>query len=249
VIGFITGTGLYQLPGLLTPEASALDTPYGKVEVTVGTWHGQRVAFVRRHGADHTVAPSRINYRANIWALGDLGVRELYTAAVVGSLRPDYGPGSLVLLDQFIDLTKGRRADTFFDGEDDLRHVDVTYPYSESLRGVILSIARDAGVEIAPTGTYACFEGPRFESAAEAAMARTLGGDVVGMTAYPEVVLARELGMEVCTVALVSNYAPGTVGNTVSIQEVVAEADAASSRLFVLLGRAVEAAGGSRPGG
>jgi len=249
VIGFITGTGLYELPGLLAPETRPLETPYGGVEVTVGTWHERPVAFVPRHGPHHTVAPSRINYRANIWALGDLGVRELYTAAVVGSLRPEFGPGHLILLDQFIDLTKGRRADTFFDGEGDLRHVDVTYPYSERLRNLLLSIAQAAAIDLAPTGTYACFEGPRFESAAEAAMARTLGADVVGMTAYPEVVLARELGMEVCTVAVVSNYAPGTVGNTVSIEEVVAEADAASGRLFALLGQAMEFAGDSRPGG
>ena len=129
-------------------------------------------------------------------------------------------PGDLVLLDQFLDLTKGKRADTFFDADGELRHTDMTYPYSEKLRSLVRAASEKEGVDLILTGTYGCFEGPRFETAAEANMARLLGAHVVGMTGYPEVALARELGLEFCAVAVVSNYAPGVVGNTVSVEEV-----------------------------
>lgn len=238
-VGFITGTGFYQLPGLSDPKLEAVETPYGTVEATRGHWHDGEVAFLPRHGPSHTIAPSKINYRANIWALSSLGVTELFTVAVVGSLHEKLAPGRLVLVDQFIDLTKGKRPDTFFD-EGELRHADMTFPYSARLRELLVQIATERSVPLVPSGTYACFEGPRFETAAEATMAARLGGDVVGMTAYPEVALARELDIEICTVAVVSNYAPGVVGNTVSIEEVTAETASASAVLFTLLGRAVE---------
>ena len=243
MLGFITGTGFYELPALVEAKARTVTTPYGEVALTLGNWHGQKVAFLPRHGAQHTVAPSRINYRANIWALREVGAQSIFSICVVGALQPETGPGGLVLLDQFLDLTKGRRPDTFFEGDGELRHTDMTYPYSERLRGLVIDVARQEGIDLVASGTYGCFEGPRFESSAEAAMARLLGAHVVGMTGYPEVVLARELGLEFCAIAVVSNYAPGVVGNTVSVEEVIAASKQASARLFRLLDRVVELAG------
>ncbi|MGH9293628.1 MAG: MTAP family purine nucleoside phosphorylase [Acidimicrobiales bacterium] len=242
MMGFITGTGFYELPTISGSSLERVETPYGPVEVTLGSWHGHRSGFVPRHGASHSVAPSRINYRANLWALHHLGVTRLITVCVVGSLREDLVPGGLLLVDQFLDLTKGRRADTFFDGADEVRHTDMTYPYSSALRELLLAAGEREKLALAPTGTYACLEGPRFETAAEARMARILGGDVVGMTGYPEVALARELDMEICTVAVVSNFAPGVVGNTVSVEEVLSETSTAAQRLLRLLDTAVSMA-------
>ncbi|MGH9304960.1 MAG: MTAP family purine nucleoside phosphorylase, partial [Acidimicrobiales bacterium] len=204
----------------------------------------ERAGFVPRHGSSHSVAPSKINYRANLWALHHIGVTRLITVCVVGSLREDLAPGGLLLVDQFLDLTKGRRADTFFDGPDEVCHTDMTYPYSSILRELLMAAGEREVIDLVPTGTYACLEGPRFETAAEARMARILGGDVVGMTGYPEVALARELDMEICTVAVVSNFAPGVAGNTVSVGDVVAETAAAADRLLRLLDTAVRMAAG-----
>lgn len=243
MLGFITGTGFYELPGMADCHPRTVTTPYGQVEVTLGTWHGREVGFLPRHGARHTIAPSKINYRANTWALRDLAAESVFSVCVVGALRPEARPGDLVLLDQFLDLTKGRRPDTFFDGDGEVRHTDMTYPYSERLRARVIEAAGREGIDIVETGTYGCFEGPRFESSAEAAMARLLGAHVVGMTGYPEVVLARELGLEFCAIAVVSNHAPGVVGNTVSVEEVVQASRDASARLFRLLGRVVADAG------
>ena len=247
MLGFITGTGFYELPGLTNVSPQAVPTPYGEVEVTLGTWHSQRVAFLPRHGPNHTIAPSKINYRANIWGLREVAVDAVFSVCVVGALQLATKPGDLVLIDQFLDLTKGRRPDTFFDAEGKLRHTDMTYPYSKQLRSLVIEAAGRQGIDLIPAGTYGCFEGPRFESSAEAAMARLLGAHVVGMTGYPEVALARELGLEFCAIAVVSNYAPGVVGNTVSVDEVTQATGAASAKLFSLLDRVVQVIGAQSP--
>ena len=239
-LGFITGTGFYELPNLDDVRPRLVRTPYGDVEITVGTWHDCQVGFLPRHGAQHTIAPSKINYRANLWGLYHIGVTSVFSVCVVGSVRTDIGPGDIVLIDQFLDLTKGRRADTFFDGEGELRHTEMTYPYSRELSALVTQAGKDESIDILATGTYACFEGPRFESSAEANMARLLGAHVVGMTGYPEVCLARELGLEFCALAVVSNYAPGVVGNTVSHEEVTAVTNTVSAKLFCLLDRVVQ---------
>ena len=241
-LGFITGTGFYELPGLKDMSPRLVRTPYGDVEITIGTWHERQVGFLPRHGARHTISPSRINYRANLWGLHHIGVTSVFSVCVVGTVQTDMKPGDIVLIDQFLDLTKGRRPDTFFDSEGELRHTDMTYPYSEKLRSLVAEAGEHESIDLVLTGTYACFEGPRFESSAEANMARLLGAHVVGMTGYPEVALARELGLEFCALALVSNYAPGVVGNTVSHEEVKQVTDAAASKLFRLLDRVVQLA-------
>src|SRR5690625_2071855 len=157
-------------------------TPYGDVTVRVGSFEGHEIAFLARHGTGHSIPPHRINYRANIWALKSLGVQRIAATGAVGSLNPDYQPGSFVIVDQFLDWTKGRPS-TFFDGDrHGVVHVDVTDPYCPEVRQAFLDTGASLGYTLHPTGVYLTTEGPRFETAAEIRAFRMLGADVVGMT-------------------------------------------------------------------
>jgi 5'-methylthioadenosine phosphorylase len=161
------------------------------------------------------VPPHRINYRANIAAFQDLGVTNILATAAVGSLSDTMPPGSLALLTQFMDFTRGRPS-TFFDGEDDrVVHVDVSDPYCPHLRGELGKAAEQRNEKLHRDATYVCAEGPRFETPAEIHMFRQLGSDVVGMTGLPEVVLAREAGICYASVAIVTNWAAGVSGEPV----------------------------------
>ena len=218
MLAFITGSGFYTLPGLEDAEERRVVTRYGEATVTVGSMRGRPVAFLPRHGADHSVAPHRIGYRANLAALDQLGVQAIVATAVSGSLHPEFGPGTLRLIDQFIDLTWGREQ-TFFD--DEVRHVDMTEPYDRELRSALLAAADAEGIALSPTATYVCFNGPRFETPAEIEMARRMGGDLVGMTGCPEVVLARELGIRYASIGVVSNLAAGMEETPLSVDEIM----------------------------
>lgn len=206
--GFITGTGFYTLPNIEQVETETVETPYGSVEVQMGTLQGNEVAFIARHGTDHSVLPGDINYRANIYALYLLGVGCILSTSVCGSLVETWGAGALVLVDQFLDFTSGR-ADTFYPLDGRLAHVDVTDPYCATLHRHLREQSEALDIELQAGGTYACFNGPRFETRAEIEMVRRLGGHLVGMTNYPECVLARELEMCYATVGVVSNHAAG----------------------------------------
>ena len=237
MLGFITGSGFYTLPGLEDPEARTVVTRYGEATVTVGTMRGRPVAFLPRHGADHSVAPHRIGYRANLAALDQLGVRAIVATAVSGSLHPEFGPGSLRLLDQFIDLTWGREH-TFFDEE--VRHVDMTEPYDPAVRSVLLTAADAEGIALSPTATYVCFNGPRFETPAEIEMARRMGGDLVGMTGCPEVILARELGIPYASIGVVSNLAAGMEETPLTVEEIMENLTATAETVHRLIGAALD---------
>ncbi len=217
----IGGTGLYA-PDMLADVASVtLATPYGTVDVFVGTHAGRRVAFLPRHGGGHSVPPHRVNYRANIWALRQLGASVCLATAACGSLTEAIPPGALCLCDQFLDFTKNRPT-TFFDGEDGrVRHADMTEPYCPELRALLSASAGDLGLRLGERATYVCTEGPRFETPAEIRAYARLGGDLVGMTGVPEVVLAREAGLCYATVAISTNYAAGLAGRPLSHEEVV----------------------------
>lgn len=182
---------------------------YGEAKVAYGSYHGMEVAFLARHGAGHSVPPHLINYRANIRALRDLGVERIIATAAVGSLNLDMRPGDVVLVDQFLDFTRGRAA-TFFDGGDTgVIHCDVTVPYCQEVGEVLARVGTELELKIHRGGVYVCTEGPRFETAAEVRMYKQLGGDVIGMTGVPECVLAREAGICYASVATVTNYAAG----------------------------------------
>ncbi len=217
----IGGTGVYD-PGMLSDVTErVVATPFGEAAVLLGNYKGRPVAFLTRHGRKHTVPPHRINYRANIYALKMLGVEQVVATTAVGSLNQAMGPGQFVLPDQFLDFTK-HREHTFFDGEDGrVVHVDVTEPYCPRLRDVIVACADPLGYACHNGGTYVCAEGPRFETPAEIKMFHQLGGDVVGMTNVPEVVLAREAELCYATISIVTNYAAGMSGAPLTHQEVL----------------------------
>ena len=221
-VAIVGGTGVYGIEGMEGVEKQRVETKYGEALVVVGRVEGTKIAFMPRHGEAHTIPPHRINYRANIRALKQLGVRSVIATNAAGSLREDWPPPALVLIDQFIDNTKGR-PDTFFDGRDgDVQHVDLTEPYCPRLREVIRAAARERGMELHDGGTYLCAEGPRFETPAEIRMYRSWGADLVGMTNYPEVALAREAGMCYAAVCLVTNLAAGISPTPISHLDVVA---------------------------
>ncbi len=217
-IAIIGGTGVYD-PNILTDiTEEKVDTPYGSIKVKVGSYQGKRVAFMPRHGEDHSVAPHLINYQANIWGLRLLGVKNIFATAAVGSLNTDMKPKDFVFIDQFLDFTK-TRPQTFV--EQEVIHLDMTDPYCSRLRHVLCDAAEKLGLPYHQTGTYVCMEGPRFETPAEIRMLRQLGGDVVGMTSVPEVVLAREAEMCYATIVMVTNFAAGISSDSLSHQEVV----------------------------
>ncbi len=217
-LAIIGGTGLYD-PGVLEePRSLVASTPFGTASLFVGRRGGREVAFLARHGTDHGVPPHRVNYRANIWALRQIGVRRIVATAAVGSLREALPPGHVVLVDQFLDFTRGRPS-TFFDTS--VQHTDMTEPYCPGLRGLLANAAERAGVPATVGGTYVCTEGPRFETPAEIRMFAAMGGDVVGMTGVPEVVLAREAGLHYAAIAIVTNFAAGISPNPLTHEEVV----------------------------
>lgn len=239
-IAVIGGTGVYDPDLLADVREEELVTPYGTVSVTTGRYGEREVAFLPRHGAGHTVPPHLINYRANVWALKMLDVTSVIATSAVGSLNPEMKPGDLVVLDQFIDFTKGRPQTYFEGGPAGVVHVDYTDPYCPSLRDCLLAAARDQDLPVHPKGCYVCTEGPRYETPAEIRAFRILGGDLVGMTSVPEVVLAREAEMCYAGVALVTNWAAGLAGEKLTHQEVVSLMEANRPRLRALLARTIE---------
>ncbi len=218
--GVIGGTGFYSLSDEQAGDRVDVETRYGRVEVSRARVGEVAVAFLARHGKGHSVPPHRVNYRGNIAALKELGVRNVLASAAVGSMSEEMPPGSLVVLTQFLDFTRGR-ASTFFDGDEgEVTHVDMTEPYCAHLRAELQAAGEALGERVHPEGVYVCAEGPRFETAAEIEMFRKLGGDVVGMTSVPEVVLAREAGMCYAAVGIVTNWAAGVSKEPVRHEEV-----------------------------
>jgi 5'-methylthioadenosine phosphorylase len=205
-IGIIGGTGLYDPKILRNVEEVTLDTPYGAPSdsITVGELSGRRVAFLPRHGKKHTIRPTDVNSRANIFALKKLGVQRILAPSAVGSLREEFEPGDLVFVDQFIDRTT-RREQSFYTGKK-VCHISVAEPMCPELRQTLIAASRDAGISTHNTGTYVCIEGPRFSTKAESKMFRSWGADVVGMTIVPECVLAREAEVCYASIANVTDY-------------------------------------------
>lgn len=211
MLAVIGGSGLSQLASLEVTERKAVRTPYGEPSgaLTFGRIRGNALVFLARHGYGHTVAPHEVNYRANVWALKEAGVEEIVSVASVGGIRRDVAPGALLVPDQIIDYTWGRRS-TFFEGAGaSVTHIDFTEPYTPALRLRILEAARACGERILDGGTYAATQGPRLESAAEIRRLERDGADVVGMTGMPEAALARELDVPYAAIAVSANYAAG----------------------------------------
>ncbi len=223
-LAVIGGSGLYRFDGLQSVQRHALDTPYGvpSADLVSGLLDGQRLAFLARHGEDHSIAPHRVNYRANIYALHALGARRLIAVNAVGGIRADSGPRKLVVPDQIIDYTHGRLC-SFCDAPGArVEHVDFTTPYSEPLRQALLEAGPSCGIALVDGACYGAVQGPRLETAAEVRRMRQDGCDLIGMTGMPEAVLARELGMEYASLALVANWAAGLEpdGEAISVEDI-----------------------------
>ena len=237
-LGIIAGTGFYALGALEGATEETVATAYGDAGVTRGTWHGIPVVFLTRHGAGHSVPPHLVNYRANVRALADLGVRDVVAVNVTGSIDPELRPGDLLCLDDFVDFTRQRPV-TFFEGSgpEGVVHTDVVEPYDPDLRREILEAAAATGHPMRDGGVYAAFEGPRFETRAEIRLARLAGADVAGMTGVPEVTLAVEAGLRYAAISLVVNPASG-VGDTaepITMDEINAVLTSSSTAILELL--------------
>jgi 5'-methylthioinosine phosphorylase len=205
------GSGLAKLSVLQNIRRQVMRTPYGEPSgaLTIGTLAGREVVFLARHGYGHTLPPHEINYRANIWALQQMGVRGVIAVASVGGIREDLGPGTLVVPHQIIDYTHSRKH-TFFSGaEAAVVHVDFTQPYAPRMRALLLEAARSCADSAVDGAVYACTQGPRLETAAEVEKIARDGGDIVGMTGMPEAALAREADLEYAALCVVVNHAAG----------------------------------------
>lgn len=240
-IGIFGGSGFYKL--LDSYEEIVVETPYGAPsdKVAVGTLEGKRVAFMPRHGADHSLPPHMINYRANIWAMKSLGVSRLIAPCAAGSLQKNVAPGEFVICDQFVDRTSGRR-DTFYDGPR-TTHVSSADPYCPELRNLAYKAGKDAGITMHDHGTVVVIQGPRFSSKAESAWFSSMGWEVINMTQYPEVHLAKELELCVVNISLITDYDSGvqTGSDPVSHAEVVEVFTKNNEKLQTLLANLVKA--------
>jgi 5'-methylthioadenosine phosphorylase len=233
----ISGTGLYEIPGIELKE-QIVDTPYGEALVHVGSDSSDQLVFLTRHGTGHHTPPHKINYQANIKGLQMLGVKKILSTFAVGSINLKMPPRSLILIDDFIDFTSGRKM-TFYDGGSaGLAHTEMSSPYCPVLRQQLLETAPRFGLEMHTRGTYVCTNGPRLETPAEIRMFSKMGGDVVGMTGVPEVTLARELGMHYAAVARSVNWAAGVEKTIELIEEGWEETNANLLSLFMdILGK------------
>jgi 5'-methylthioadenosine phosphorylase len=205
-IGIIGGSGLYSMAGLQETREIHVKTPFGEPSdaIVVGTLEGKRVAFLARHGRGHRILPSEINFRANICAMKQLGVLRVISVSAVGSLQEDLRPGEFLVVDQFVDRTKGR-VSTFFGGGL-VAHVTFDKPTCPQTSALLVDASEHCGVKAHPRGTYVCIEGPQFSTLAEAHVHRQLRFEVIGMTNVTEAKLAREAELCYATIAMITDY-------------------------------------------
>ncbi|MFQ3587811.1 MAG: S-methyl-5'-thioadenosine phosphorylase [Fimbriimonadaceae bacterium] len=214
-IGIFGGSGFYSL--LSDVREVKVDTPYGPPSdaVMLATVAGRKVAFLPRHGRQHTIPPHKINYRANVWAFRSLGVQAVISPCAAGSLQKHVEPGSFVVCDQFVDRTNGR-ADTFYDGPI-VTHISPADTYDPVLRRLAIETIRENGIPVHETGTVVVIQGPRFSTKAESKWFHEAGWEVVNMTQYPEAYLCRELGMAVVNISLITDYDSGVHAGTEAV--------------------------------
>lgn len=239
MIGIIGGTGVYNIIDNATDiTRKTIDTPFGKSpEILIFAINSKKIAFITRHNSDHSIPPHKINYRANIWALKEIGVTQIIATNSVGSMDLNIKPGALVIPDDFIDFTSGRES-TFFD--ETVEHVDICNPYCTRLREIILSNQDEIDCDLIDGGVYVCTNGPRFETPAEIKMFQKLGGTLAGMTGLPEAVLARELGMCYATICISSNYAAGISPTKITLEEVLEILETVGDPLLKLIYKTID---------
>lgn len=239
MIGIIGGSGLYKLDIFEVIDRIKVRTPFGdpSSDIVLARGGNKQVFFISRHGEGHIYPPHRVPYRANLWAFRELGVQRVIAISAVGSINRKFYPGDFIVIDDLLDLTKNREK-TFYEGkfsipvqgedkvakllkEGKVVHIDSSQLYCPQMRKIMIEVLEDFQLPHHPAGVYACTEGPRFETPAEIRMIERLGGDVVGMTGYPEVVLARELTMCYMSLCIVANPAAGIAGYRLTSDEVI----------------------------
>jgi 5'-methylthioadenosine phosphorylase len=238
-IGVFGGSGFYNF--IEDAEEIKVETPYGSPSamITIGTISGKRVAFLPRHGKDHSLPPHKINYRANVWAFKALGVQRVICPCAAGSLQKEIKPGEFVFCDQYVDRTNGR-ADTFFDGPV-TTHVSAADPYADGLRKLAVQAAKDCDITYHDGGTIVVIQGPRFSTRSESRWFRNQGWEVINMTQYPEAHLVKELEMDPLNISLITDYDTGVDGvPPVSHVEVIEVFNENNVRLRKLLFRLIE---------
>lgn len=221
-LAIIGGTGLCSLPGMEITHQERVNTPYGEpsAEISHALVAGQKVLFLPRHGAGHTIPPHKINYRANLWALQHCGVKQVVAVAAVGGIHASFEPEMLAIPDQIIDYTHSRISTFYEEGLAQVTHIDFSHPYSEPLRQRLITACRQSKIDFCDSGTYGATQGPRLESVAEINRLERDGCTMVGMTGMPEAALARELGLEYATCALSVNWAAGRSAGEISMADI-----------------------------
>lgn len=240
-VGIIGGTGLTTLSGLEISGEKMLDTPWGKpsAPLVFGSLQGQTVVFLARHGHPHSIPPHQVNYRANMWALQQAGVKTVIGVNAVGGIHRDMVPAHIVIPDQLIDYTWGRGHTFFEEGSDGVTHIDFTFPYTDVVRSALISAVESLGLTHSNTGVYGATQGPRLETAAEVLRLERDGCDIVGMTGMPEAALAAELNMSYGCLGLVVNWAAGKSAHIITMAEIEAAIDQGMAGVKAVLERAV----------
>ncbi|MBT5229172.1 MAG: S-methyl-5'-thioinosine phosphorylase [Methylococcales bacterium] len=236
--GVIGGSGLQEIDGLVVDRAERVETPFGSPssELVFGQLNGVEVVFLPRHGHPHTIPPHKVNYRANIWALKQVGVDFIVAVAAVGGIHQNTGPGVIVIPEQLIDYSYGRAHTFFEDNLDAVTHIDFSNPYEETLRQSILLAAKEASVPVLASGCYGVTQGPRLETAKEIDRMEQDGCSLVGMTGMPEAGLARELGLAYASVSVVANYAAGRGDGEITMAEIEVNLVGGMAQVCLLLG-------------
>ena len=236
-LAIIGGTGLTQLKNLDIYNREIVHTPFGDPSgpITHGTLNGKDIAFLPRHGYGHTIPPHKINFRANIWALKQVGAKYILAVAAVGGIGGQMTPSTIAIPDQIIDYTSGRINTYFEEGLEHVTHIDFTYPYCEELRQLLIKAAASAKVEVHNNGTYAATNGPRLETASEIDRLEKDGCDMVGMTGMPETALAREQELCYATCAVVANPAAGRGKGEITMKDIEAQLETGMIKVGKLL--------------
>ncbi len=239
-IGIFGGSGFYKF--LDDIKEVTVNTPYGETSdaLMLGEISGKKVAFMPRHGRNHSIAPHKVNYRANVWAMKEIGCKSVISPCAAGSLQLNVKPGDIVFCDQYVNWTNGR-LDTYFD-EDNIQHISAADPYCPILRKIAIESAEELGFSYHKTGTVVVIQGPRFNTKAESAFFTRQGWEVINMTQYPEAHLVKELDMKSLNISLITDYDAGLVADCepVSHEAVLKVFNENIAKLQKLLFRIVE---------
>lgn len=235
MLAIIGGTGLDRIDFISPIHQHKVMTPYGEPSSLIleGKVNSHQFFFLSRHGTNHTIAPHKVNYRANVWALHSLGIKNIIAVAAVGSMDQNFPPQSLMLPDQVIDYTWGREH-TFFDGSP-VEHIEFSHPFDDNLRQKLIVASENLNIKIIDGGTYGVTQGPRLETQAEIRRLRQDGCDIVGMTAMPEAALARELNINYASIAVCANWAAGISDQEIKMNSILNNLEKGVKQLIKVL--------------